>query len=379
MERTSWPLILLLYLAGLLSAMQFAKVSLTLGEAELVWRDAPVAFLVSAVAVVGVAAGALAGAFVARFGARPAILWALGLSGALSLLQALLPPFPVMLALRVGEGLGHLALVVALPTLMAARSAPSDRPVVMGLWGTFFGVGFAILGAVLPWAGGFGPGTVYAWHGVACLILLPVMWRTVPRIMTRGASFPGVIAIHRAIYGNVRLVVPGLAHGIYTSLFIALVALVPGALNALWLTPLLPLSNLAGTFASGFVARTVRPGHIATGAFLASCIGFAGTAALADGPAAPWLLLVTFAATGLLAGANFAAVPALNADPADQARANGGMAQMGNVGTFAGTPLLAAALASGGAGAVLLTAAAICAVGAIAAGSLYARAARTAA
>ncbi len=46
-------------------------------------------------------------------------------------------------------------------------------------------------------------------------------------------------------------------------------------------------------------------------------------------------------ATGLTAGANFAAVPELNHAPRDQARANGAMAQLGNIGTFSGTHIYA--------------------------------------
>ena len=355
MERTRWPLILLLFAAGLLAAMQFAKLSLTLDQAAAIWPNRPVAFLVSAVSAMGVLLGALAGASVARFGARPAILWAVAGSGALSLAQAALPPFGIMLGLRALEGAGHLALVVALPTLMAASASASSRPVVMGLWGTFFGLGFALAAVALTALAPLGPRAPYLAHGAACLALWPVLWRAVPRLAMRGVAMPGPVAAHRAIYGRARLAAPGVAHGIYTSLFIALVAFLPAAIGALWLTPLLPIANLTGTFAAGFAAL----------------------AALGPSPAAPVLALATLFVTGTLAGGNFAAVPALNPDPGDQARANGGMAQMGNVGTALGTPVLAATLAAGGAAALLLGAAAICAGGAVLAGALYARAARS--
>ena len=376
MERTSWGLVLLLFLAGLLAAMQFAKLSLTLGDAAAIWPGRPVAFLVSAVSVVGVALGAVAGSAVARFGARPAILWAVAGSGAVSILQAALPPFGAMLALRALEGAGHLALVVALPTLMAASASPSMRPVVMGLWGTFFGVGFALgalaLGALAPW----GPRAPYLAHGAACLLLLPALWRMVPSLGLRGAAVPGLLDVHRAIYGRARLAAPGVAHGIYTSLFIALVAFLPAALGALWLTALLPLANLAGTFAAGVAARRVAPGRIVVTSFAAAAAGFASLAvAPAMAGAAPLALLTIFA-TGTLAGANFAAVPALNPRSEDQARANGGMAQLGNVGTFLGTPALGLAFALGGAPALLGAAAAVSLLGAVAGRAIYGRAGR---
>jgi hypothetical protein len=80
-------------------------------------------------------------------------------------------------------------------------------------------------------------------------------------------------------------------------------------------------------------------------------------------------------ATGLTAGANFAAVPELNHVPRDQARANGAMAQLGNIGTFSGTPIYALVVGSlwGIAGVSIV----ICVTGAVFAGLAY-RAARNA-
>ena len=374
MTRTRWGLILLLFLAGLLAAMQFAKLSLTLEDAAAIWPDRPVAFLVSAVSIVGAVFGAVAGAVVARFGARPAILWAVGLSGALSLMQAALPPFAVMIVLRALEGAGHLALVVALPTLMAASAAPRDRTVVMGLWGTFFGVGFMAAAFALDASASLGPSSPYWLHGVACLLLLPVLIRVVPRITVQGVPLPGIVALHRSIYTRARTIAPGVGHGIYTSLFIALVALLPMALDRLWLVAVLPASNLLGTFVAGVLGRVVAPRRIVAGGYVAAGAGFF-LLALGVGPVAAIAVLSLFA-TGLLAGGNFAAVPALNDDPADQALANGGMAQLGNVGTFAGTPLLGAAFAAGGPTAMLAAVAGLCAVGAIVSATLYRRAAR---
>ncbi len=375
MIRTRWGLVALLFVAGLLAAMQFAKVSLTLDLLHVRYRGAPIAFLVSAVAAMGIALGVLAGAVVARVGPRPAILAAVAASGALSLAQAALPGFWTLMALRGLEGAGHLALVVALPTLMAASSSTAARPVVMGLWGTFFGVGFALTAlAVPPLARLGGAGAVFAAHGLALLALWPVLWRVLPRTPPGQGPVPRAVAAHRAVYGAAPRIAPAVGHGIYTSLFIALVAVLPGALGALWLAAALPVTNLAGTFGAGVLARTVAPGRLVVAGFAASAALFA-LLPLAGG-AAPALALAAMAATGLVAGAGFAAVPALNPATADQARANGAMAQLGNVGTFTGTPLLIAAHAAGGALGLLALSAAICAAGALASAAVYGRATR---
>ena len=367
--RTDWGRVALLYAAGLLAAMQFAKVSLVLEDLSAIYPGAPVTFLVSAVAVVGVLAGIVAGQVVARVGARRAILWAVAGSALASVLQSALPPFLVLMALRVAEGAGHLALVVALPTLMAASASDADRPVVMGIWGTFFGVGFA-LGALavraLP-----GAGAVILAHGVVLALIWPLLWRLLPETPGAPGLRTGFVASHLAVWSRARLMAPGVGHGLYTSLFIAVVTFLPNALAAPWLAPLLPLTNLLGTFAAGFAAKRIAPGALVTGGFAASAGGFA----LLLLTQSPWIALATMGATGVVAGAGFAAVPWLNPDRADQARANGGMAQLGNVGTFAGTPLLGAAMAGSGVSAMLGLAIAICAIGVLLTGTTY-RAAR---
>ena len=65
--------------------------------------------------------------------------------------------------------------------------------------------------------------------------------------------------------------------------------------------------------------------------------------------------------SGVVAGGGFAAVPWLNQTEDGRALANGALAQLGNIGTFAGTPVLAAL----GAGASLPLAIAVGGVGAL--------------
>ena len=72
--------------------------------------------------------------------------------------------------------------------------------------------------------------------------------------------------------------------------------------------------------------------------------------ALAAAPGGPWLPIALLGALGLVQGASFAAIPELNAEPEAQALAHGALAQMGNL---AGTPLLLAALAGAGIGAMI--------------------------
>ncbi|WP_247716822.1 MFS transporter [Gymnodinialimonas ceratoperidinii] len=335
-HRTPWLLIAALYLTGLIAGMQFTKVSLTLTGLAEVYPGWPVAFAVSGVAVMGILFGVMAGGFTASIGPRRAILLALGTSAIVGGVEAFLPPFPVFMALRVIEGAGHLVLVVAVPTLMARLAAPKDRAMVMGLWATFFGVGFAAAALTM----GDNLSAAYGGHAIFAAIMFGVLFTMLPKgVVVVRRPLPR-LSDHLMIYQTPRLFAPGLGHGIYASLFLALVTFMPLALDALWLAPILPLAGILGSFLAGFLARWIAPGTLVWGTFLTMAILFAIT--LVSGPAAPYVLIVALGASGIVAGAGFAAVPWLNAADDDRALANGALAQLGNIGTFTGTPVLAA-------------------------------------
>lgn len=371
-ERTDWPLILLLWITGLLVASQFAKVTLTLDSLQLVYAGSPVAYAVSGVAVVGILGGAMAGFVVARFGLRRSVLWACGLSALLALAQGLELPFRAYMTLRIAEGVGHLLFVVALPTLMASRARAADKSVVIGLWGTFFGVGYALMAVIVPPVEAWGGlQAVFVGHGLLLVAVFPLLWWALPRgVVAERISVPNPIEIHRHIYTNPRLAAAGLGHGTYTALFIALVAFLPAAMGAMWLLLVLPVSNLLGTFAAGFLSRHVAAPRIVVWGFGISALLFAVMAA----SGLPAVAVLAFLATGVVAGGNFAAVPLLNDAPRDQALANGAMAQLGNIGTFSGTPLFA--LVAGSLWGLAGLSMAICMFGVIIAGSVYRTAGR---
>ena len=138
----------------------------------------------------------------------------------------------------------------------------------------------------------------------------------------------------------------------------------------------LPLASIASSMTLGvallrrFSAVTV----IGIGFVAAALISLA----LPVWPGEPLPGAALFAALGLVQGASFASVPQLNPGRADQALANGALAQAGNVGNACGTPLLLALLAGGGFG--LMVAVVIgCYAAALAAHAAMARRRRAAA
>ena len=356
--QTDWRLIGLLFMAGLFAAAQFAKIALTLEDLGAIYDGAALPFAVSALSVAGIAFGVTAGMIVAQFGPRRVLLLALGAASALSVSQAFLPSFQIFMALRLVEGFSHLAIVVAAPTLMAAISSRRDVPVAMGLWGTFFGVGFAGAAAVIPLLGG--PAQVYVAHGAFGVLLLLALWPLLPKGVARGHWEGNVWARHVAIYTNPRLVAPALGFLWHTIMFLGLLTFLPSVLGD-WTGPLLPLLALIGTFGAGWLAKWIRPGTVLLVGFGATVVGLM-LALVVPVPLQVWVVLAVFVAIGLVPGASFANVPALNEDPADQARANGAIAQLGNIGTAASTPVFAAAVVFGFEG-LALVAVAVSAVG----------------
>ena len=341
--QTNWKLIGLLFLAGLFAAAQFAKIALTLFDLEGIYPGNPVPYAVSALSVAGILFGVTAGMIVAQFGARRVLLTALAVASLLSLAQGSLPAFPAFMGLRLLEGFSHLAIVVAAPTLMAAVSAPRDVPVAMGLWGTFFGVGFAGAAAVIPLLQG--PGQVYVAHAAFGAVLIAALWPLLPRVVARGVWQGNLWARHMAIYSSPRLVAPALGFLWHTIMFLGILTFLPMFLGA-WTGPVLPLLALVGTFGAGWMARSVAPRLILVTGFVLTVFGFA-LAMTFDGEARVWVVLALLVVIGLVPGASFSNVPALNAEPADQARANGAIAQLGNIGTAASVPLFAIAIGYG--------------------------------
>ncbi|MBS8228563.1 MFS transporter [Vannielia litorea] len=348
---TDWPLIALLYVLGLLAAGHFAKAALTLEALAARYPDAgaTLPFAVSMTSVAGILFGATAGLVVARFGARRVLTGAILAGVALACLQAMLPTFGLFLGLRLLEGFAHLAIVVAAPTLMAARCALAHRGAVMGLWGTFFGVGFALFSLVET---AFGTGLYWVHAGLLAVVgaaLVPLL----PRGVGRGASVAeGWLARHMAIYTSAARVAPALMFFWHTLMFMSLITFLPGVLGP-WSAPVLPLVALVGTFWAGAATRAVSPHRLAIGAFAAGALLMVLFLLL---PGARMVIAVPMLlAFGAVPGAAFAAAPLLNPDPADTARANGAIAQVGNIGTALTIPAYTLALGAGLGGMVALT------------------------
>ncbi|WP_424930103.1 MFS transporter [Amaricoccus tamworthensis] len=378
MTRTDRPLhalfqILLLWLAGLGAAAQFAKISVIFADIRALYPGVgpELGLLVSLLSSLGIVFGMTAGVILVRVGFRRPLVAALLLGAVVSLWQSTLPGFSAMLVSRVIEGCAHLVIVVAAPTMMARVAPEGYRGVAMTLWGTFFGVAFAVVAWIgLPFVEVHGPAALFQVHaawmaGVAGLVALgfrePVRSGPAPAPLT----LAGVWRQHLRAYASPAMSAPALGWFFYTMTFVSLLTILPEMIpeSARALTVgVMPLASIVVSLFGVSALLRVMP---ATWIILA---GFGLSAVLILLPATGLPVAVTgvalFGALGLVQGASFAAVPELNRETGDQALANGAVAQMGNLGNTLGTPFLLIMLAAGGFGGMILAVAGcyLCAV-----------------
>lgn len=352
-----WIAILALYAAGLGAAGQFSKMAVILPQLGAAYPQAGtlLGFLVSLLSLMGVLLGLVAGMLVARLGFRRTLIWALSIGAALSVAESLLPPLPVMLALRVAEGATHLALVVAAPTLIAQIAPDRIRPAALTLWGTFFSVAFSVTALLgVPVAQQFGPGPLFAahglWMGAMALVLIRLVPADAPAAQAEPPLSPAtLLRRHVQIYRSPVLSAAAWGWLFYTLTFVAVLAVWPPQLPARAATLTATLAPIGAIAVSMTLGVALLRRHSAVRVVLLGfglALALALLLPLAPQSAAPAIAL--FAALGLVQGASFAAIPQLNDSAETRALANGALAQMGNLGNMLGTPLMLAVLGAAG-------------------------------
>lgn len=350
--------VLVLWLAGLGAAAQFAKIGLVLPELADMYPSAgsSLGFLVSSISFVGALLGLFAGSLAARIGLRQLLLAGLVLGAAMSLFQSIGLPIFVLLVSRVLEGVAHLAIVVAAPTLIALTSSKQMRAAAMTLWGSFFGVSYALTAWLgLPLVAHYGVNTLFFVHAIlmaaaAVLVVLCVPEGKLANVedSRQPLQLATVIRQHRQAWCSPYVAAPAAGWLFYTLTFVALLTILPGMMppeDRSFTATVLPLASILSSLSLGVLllqwlsAVTVIQISLVTSIVTAVILVWI--------PETPWPAIALFAALGLMQGATFAAVPQLNPSTRHQALANGTLAQAGNIGNAIGTPVVLVLLAVG--------------------------------
>jgi len=355
LTRSPLFLVLALWAAGLGAAAQFAKIVVIFPELQAHYGETGAAsgYLVSLISFVGMVLGLVAGVIAMQIGLRRLLIIGLSLGALISAWQSTMPGFEMMMLSRLFEGLSHLAIVVSAPTLISQFATQRHQGAALTLWGTFFGVAFAVVALAAPplvEAHGLGSLTfVHAVYMAGFALLVSLVLPASDRAAAPAWPSLGEIARrHLTVYASPFIAAPALGWLFYTLTFVSLLAILPAMVDPsqrAMVTAAMPLASIASSLTLGtwLLRRLQAVQVILIGFALAICLALA---LIALGVSA-WLAIALFASLGLVQGASFAAVPQLNPGLPERALANGGLAQMGNIGNGLGTPMALAILTLG--------------------------------
>jgi len=151
-DRTDWSLVALLILGGIVAAMQVGKVPplITTLQAELGIGMVASGWLASTIQATGAVAGLICGSLADRIGRRRALLGACALSALAAAGGALAESGTALLVSRVFESIGFVFIIVSIPALIVAASAPRDLRLSVGFWSIYLPTGAAIAMIATP-------------------------------------------------------------------------------------------------------------------------------------------------------------------------------------------------------------------------------------
>jgi DHA1 family inner membrane transport protein len=344
--------VIVLWAAGLGAAAQFGKISVLFETLGLTYSDhagVGIAMMVSIVGIVGLIFGTTAGLLVARIGPRRAIVAALALGAGVSLVQATFPSYPLMMMTRVLEGVSHLAIVVVCPTAIAGVTSARYQGLAMTLWSSFFGVTYAALAYFAPTLiANHGPESLLFAHSawmVACFLLIWALLPVDPK-HTQIQGQGSLLAQHFRIYASPFLAAPAMGFVFYTVTYVAILTLLPTSVFPGWggfIAVAMPLVSIAVSMTLGvWLLSKMQAFRLVQMGFAMAILASLGLWLVwGQGQVEAAFVLLLSGAMGIVQGASFACLAQLNPNADDRARGAGAIAQLGNLGTTTGTPMLA--------------------------------------
>jgi len=365
MARTPWGLIGLLVVAGIVAAFHVGKVPPALPSIreELGASLRQAGWLLSTINLM-TAVGGMAIALTAdRFGHRRLVVLGTALCLVASLAGAFVADVGQLLASRVFEGLGFIAVTVAIPSLLLRIARPGDQRLVMALWTTYMPAGagtMMLISAVVL------PGTSWriAWLVAAAasgLMLLGLLAKTLSRreLDPMPARRRPVLAEIAEVASSGGPLAIGLCFGAYACCWFAVVGFLPtlqverlgfATSTAAIVTALVTVVNVSGNLSAGWLLHHGVP-RVALIVIASVTMAFCAAGIFVDG--VPDLLRLVLAGVysaviGVVPGALFTAIP-VHAPRPDLVGASTGLLMQGsNIGGLLGPPITGALVATGG-------------------------------
>lgn len=355
---SQWPAVWLVVGAGIVSAFQLGKAPTALAaiQSDLGLGIAVAALLISCFAIVGAAAGAPIGLAVDRIGAEPMIASGLLLQAAGSAIGGVAPGANILLMMRVVEGLGFLAVIVAAPSIIYTVAPKQKLDRAMAIWATFMPVGMTVIMLASPLLG------FLEWRGfwllnAAILLVYASLFATTLglRRTTRSRDREIGADLKRAMLTLGPWALAGL-FAAFSAAYFSVFSFLPILLSERFgidanvsniMVGIAIAASGAGNIVCGlFLARGVRPRSIITVSFAIMAATGIGILALDVSLVAAYGLSITLSfASGFIPVVVFHEAPKRTSDPSLVGVTVGMAMQGNNIGLLVG-PALAGSLAS---------------------------------
>jgi len=357
-EKTNWFIVIILWLAGIAAAMQFAKFSFAFDFLKNQYNVSPfwIGLSLSVVGLIGLIFGITISIYSSKIKQNKILLISLLLGVLISFIQALNPVFPIVFISRILEGISHLGIVVSAPIIIILLSSEKHHSIVMGLWSSFFGIAFA----VTAWAGNpiielYSVSGLFLVHAIFLFVIFLILFFSIrkldiPHNKSNKISF---LTAHIKVYSNWRTVSPGVLFFFHAFMYIALFTFLPrlseneNTKNLLLVV--LPLISIIGTMIAGLISQYfVSPSKLSVAAYISLLVlifvvklSFSNNTLFV----AASMVLILF--SGIIQGSVFSLIPNISLTTEDQTNANGAVAQLGNLGSTLGPPVFSYFLALG--------------------------------
>lgn len=362
-ERTHWTAVAAALLAGIIGGASIGKIptALPLIRDEFELSLIATGWLATTFNVVAASGAIFFGLLCDRVGALRFCWFGVLAQIAGALIGVLAPDAFTVMASRAVEGVGFVAVIVSAPALIAAASAPRERGLALGLWGTHMPIGASATVALSPLVTG-----AFGWRGlwlaVAGFAVAVGVFCATQSARYAGAR-TGVSRSLAEIRSSLAQPVPwllGTAFALYTMQFTLVMVWLPtylsetrasGPTGAALLTAAYVFVNVFGNVCgSFFVHRNVPSGRIIRSTFLLTTACFIGifSGVLPEGLRLALALVYSFV-TGNIPPSVFSASVRYARSPAEVGSSQGLVVQLSNLGTFVGAPAAAAVVTWSGA------------------------------
>lgn len=348
-----WPLVILLWLMGLLAAAQLGKMSalLTVLRVEYGLSLVEAGWVVSLLEAGGAGLGLVAGLLTGRIGSRSGLGLGLLLLSAAGFGESFAAHAPALVLFRLVEAAGYVLIVIAAPSMIAVIAPPSARGAAFALWSSFVPAGIALgVAATGVAVASYSRGEIFfAWGVLAAVV--SAGWFALP-------STPRP-AVSRLVFPGARIWFLTAGFGCFTIAEVGMLAMLPTFLiEETGLAPSVAgtlagaasLATLVGSFGAGWalsriygqnaVLRLSAIGLLAAALFTFVVFAFSNeVAGLHPAWPAGAAAVLANAFVGLYPAVAFARLPDLAAGPEGIASANGVLTQFGAGGALIGPPL----------------------------------------